>query len=417
MKLSHGRAQLRRTALALALVVLPCTLVAEGVGRADKKIIARMKSMFSEIIVFDEGKYRCFHFKGGLPYQSCMNRKDQAKVRFEYIRMMFGAITLAPKQGRILVLGLGAGTLVKLIQKFYPRAHLDVVELVPAVHRMALRYFALKPAARTTIHIMDAHDFVLKKAKHKYDLVLMDCFDAKFVPPKLRTLRFTRGLHRILTPTGRVATNIFSDHAEYDNVMWAYQRIFPTLWVMKGSTSGNAIVVGSTGKGDRTLMQWLKHARSEGQRMRVPFSLRLQVSKLVPVVTGWGLPAAKPVPQSPGQGPDPCGELAGRWVGQMRYAHDDHSVHYFDGTVARRGTRCSARFNVRFSRKWVVERFKVQLTGRDAAFVGTGLEGSSSTRGYWLDTFKGKLDAASRQFSGSWSDRGNNHGTFVFFRR
>ena len=414
-----------------------CNLVHQPTGNA-KRIIGRVKSAISEIIVYEEGKLRCFYFAGGRnTHQSCMNLANESKVDFEYIRMMFAAGTLRKKQGKVLVLGLGGGTLVKLFQKFYPGTAIDVVDLDPGVYEMAKKYFAFKPKASTGVFIMDAYDFVLKKARARapggYDMIFVDCFDANYIPPKLRSRPFIQGLRNILGPGGILAANVFTHHRQYDAMLWDYQQLFSGLWVMHGKTSGNTIILGTRAPGVVPSSGRVKHASAERIRLKVPFPLGEQIRKLVPLVapTAPGAPATKNLP--PGTAPpatvhkapevpctckDPCRGLAGRWTGQLRSDDDDDlQTHYLDGVVRAAGKGCSARFTVRFSTAWVVEHFAVISGAGHASFIGTRIGPASSSDTYNLDSLAGKLHDARTSLSGRWSSLSGDDGSFLLHRR
>lgn len=77
---------------------------------------------------------------------------------------------VAPK--KILLLGLGGGTLVKMVQHFFPNAEIDCVELDVHHIRIAKRFFKVKGI---NIHQGDAYTF-LKQNRKKYDWVIDDVF-------------------------------------------------------------------------------------------------------------------------------------------------------------------------------------------------------------------------------------------------
>lgn len=69
----------------------------------------------------------------------------------------------------ILILGLGGGTLAKLLRKKYPDAKITGVEIDPIMIEMGKKYLDLDKY-NVDIKIMDARKFKIKK----YDLVIVD---------------------------------------------------------------------------------------------------------------------------------------------------------------------------------------------------------------------------------------------------
>lgn len=78
---------------------------------------------------------------------------------------------------RSLILGLGGGTVAKLIRKFWPKAKITGVEIDPTMIELGKKYFGLGKV-NVDIKIVDANKFKLGL----YDLVIVDTyFGDKFV--------------------------------------------------------------------------------------------------------------------------------------------------------------------------------------------------------------------------------------------
>lgn len=218
------------------------------VAESDSGVVARLKTPYSNIIVWDDGAYRCLAFGKRTAIQSCVHRVNKLDFRFEYVRMMFAAVALVPKPTRILVLGLGGAALPTLVAKLFPDARIDVVEIDRGVFVVAKRHLYFKPTRRTRVYIEDAFKFVTRAADAKvppqYDVIWMDCFDAKHIPAHLMTDRFVTGLRRILDPAGVIAANLWSTHASYPTSVKRYKRLFTEVWRLKGQRSSNHVLMG-----------------------------------------------------------------------------------------------------------------------------------------------------------------------------
>jgi spermidine synthase len=71
----------------------------------------------------------------------------------------------------ILILGLGGGTVTKLLRKKYPDAKITGVEIDPLMIELGKKYFDLDKQ-NIDIKIMDAHDYSLSTSR--YDLIIVD---------------------------------------------------------------------------------------------------------------------------------------------------------------------------------------------------------------------------------------------------
>ena len=97
----------------------------------------------------------------------------------------------------ILILGLGGGSNTLLVNRLYPKAKITAVEIDPFMELVARKYFGLNKIKNLEIIIADALDFannLSREASAKWDLVLVDCFEGKYIPKKLEDLDFLKKL-------------------------------------------------------------------------------------------------------------------------------------------------------------------------------------------------------------------------------
>ena len=75
--------------------------------------IHREKSLYRNIVVKEADGRRCllFSVKRGDRNQTCMDLEDPQRLVFPYVRMAFGGLLLNPDPTRVLVIGLGGGTI------------------------------------------------------------------------------------------------------------------------------------------------------------------------------------------------------------------------------------------------------------------------------------------------------------------
>jgi len=113
---------------------------------------------------------------------------------------------------RALVLGGAALTLPVALAERRPRTVIDVVELDPAVTRLAVEYFSYGEKTRPQIRIVhdDARVF-LRASDAAYDLVYLDVFDHLLtVPWTMVTVEAFAGMSDRLAPDGLFMANVLS---------------------------------------------------------------------------------------------------------------------------------------------------------------------------------------------------------------
>jgi spermidine synthase len=89
-----------------------------------------------------------------------------------------------------LILGLGGGTVAKLIRKYWPKSKIIGVEIDPVMVELGTRYLALD-TSKTKIVISDAYDFCETSA---YDLVIVDIYCGDVFPKKFEQEEFLKKL-------------------------------------------------------------------------------------------------------------------------------------------------------------------------------------------------------------------------------
>ena len=162
-----------------------------------------------------------FKFHGGR--QSCEERAHPQRLVFDYTKMMMTSLYLAPAPPRdVLVIGLGGGTLPAALVRVLPEARIEVVEIDPAILRVARTWFGFQPDPRITVTIQDARVFVKRaqKAQRKYDLVLLDAFDHQYIPEHLLTREYLAEVRSILRPGAVLGANTFSSSRLGPNAQW-----------------------------------------------------------------------------------------------------------------------------------------------------------------------------------------------------
>lgn len=91
----------------------------------------------------------------------------------------------------VLLLGLGAGSALKVIRKKYKDAKITAIEIDPVVIDIAKNYFSHVNDTKTNVICEDAVDF-LEYTPDSFDLVIVDCYQGYKVPKKLNSVSFIR---------------------------------------------------------------------------------------------------------------------------------------------------------------------------------------------------------------------------------
>ncbi len=114
------------------------------------------------------------------------------------------AASIFPKGTKVLLLGLGGGTIVKQLDRL--GFETDVVEIDKRVWEVSVEYFNLNP--QTHIVIDDARHYIRTTDK-KYDIIIFDTFLSESVPEHLLTQEGFADAQAILNPEGMIMINFY----------------------------------------------------------------------------------------------------------------------------------------------------------------------------------------------------------------
>jgi spermidine synthase len=206
-------------------------------AQAQQNVLHEEHSLYRNILVTQNGNERCMLFRArrGLGRESCKNTAEPEKFVFEYASMMMASLFLNPDPERILIIGLGGGTLPDALQAMLPNAVIHTVEIDPAVERIAMEYFDFTLGPNTESFISDGRVFVKRALNDgvKYDLVMLDAFEADYIPEHMLTQEFLEEVKGIMTPDGVLAANTFSGSALYDYESVTYRAVFGEFYNVK----------------------------------------------------------------------------------------------------------------------------------------------------------------------------------------
>jgi spermidine synthase len=139
------------------------------------------------------------------------------------------------------MIGEGGGTIITALQNMLPDTRIDLVEIDGAVDRVAKQYFEFNPGPNTHVTIEDGRVYVRRvAAEHpNYDIVMLDAFDADYIPEHMLTKEFLEEVKSIMAPDGVIVANTFSSSALYDPESATYKTVFGTFYNLK---LGNRII-------------------------------------------------------------------------------------------------------------------------------------------------------------------------------
>lgn len=140
------------------------------------KLIHQTSDEYSSIEVVDYmDQIRALHFGNKTQQSACLLCNPHFLIHKYAQAMMLPLCWLKPE--RVLVIGLGAGSIVKYLYNYHPEIIIDTIELRSKVIELATEYFMLPEAdERLNIFNDSANNWFNGDDRNKYDLIIVDVF-------------------------------------------------------------------------------------------------------------------------------------------------------------------------------------------------------------------------------------------------
>ncbi len=196
-----------RLAKPVVAAVLMGLLAADGSAATVgvSQLLLERDTVYHRIRVHEDAAWRYLRFDRSL--QGGMLLKDPTVSPLRYTDYVHLAWLFSPALRRVLVIGLGAGSIPKRFLATYPQVAVDSVELDPVVVDVARQYFAVTAGPRHRIIVQDGRQYV-RRADERYDLIVVDAYFADAIPFHLVTREFMTQMKDKLAPGGVVVANV-----------------------------------------------------------------------------------------------------------------------------------------------------------------------------------------------------------------
>jgi spermidine synthase len=191
--------------------------------------------------VLDTPEMRYLQF--GLDSTQSTMRLDAPDVLVSpYTRKMMAFLLFNPNPRKILVIGLGGGSLAKFCYRHLPRTQLTVVEISADV--IALRDEFQVPADDERFRVVhaDGADYV-RNMTVPVDVLLVDAFDEKGIAPAFAASDFYTHAAMALTANGVFVMNLYGEPSRFVSAIKGARAAFDDrLALVPVAGSGNTLL-------------------------------------------------------------------------------------------------------------------------------------------------------------------------------
>ena len=220
-----------------------CTLISV----VQAQVIHQERSLYRNILVEDNGDLRClkFNVKSTNTQQSCFLKSQPQQLVFNYTKLLMTSLLIVPEPKRILIIGLGGGTMSNTLAQLYPQSQIDNVEIDQAVIKVARDYFGFFENNQIKTYNQDGRIYIKRALlkKQQYDWIILDAFNGDYIPEHLMTKEFLQEAKALLSKNGVLSANTFSLSELYAHESATYKAVFGDFYQVSDQGNSNRIII------------------------------------------------------------------------------------------------------------------------------------------------------------------------------
>ena len=220
-----------------------------GAGGLRATVVFEKVSPYHHVQVVDEQGMRMLSFNG--TRESRMSLAAPLQGHFEYTEYFHTPWVWNREIRRVLMIGLGGGSIQRAYQHYYTNVTVETVEIDPVVVNVAKEYFKVQETPALKIRNQDGRVF-LNRTSDRYDVIIMDAYTTSrygsSIPPHLTTREFFALASAHLTTNGVLAYNVIGQiqgwRTDFIGAMYrTLKEIFPQVYAFPAESSMNVVLV------------------------------------------------------------------------------------------------------------------------------------------------------------------------------
>jgi len=214
--------------------------------------------------------------------QSAMRIDRPDALELSYTRAMMAYLLFRTPPPRLILIGLGGGSIAKFVYRLMPETRTTAVDIDAEVVDVARIYFGLpQDSARLRTVVADGAEFVALQDAAA-DALLVDAYDGDSLAASFRSKDFFLAARRALASGGVFAINLWSNDRTFDrNLRWIEEAFGGACLCLPAERPGNLVVLGFETMPSRDDLRWMRlHERAEALEHRFGLEFRAFVSNL-----------------------------------------------------------------------------------------------------------------------------------------
>lgn len=200
--------------------------------------------------------------------QSVLALNDPLRLVHEHTRIMMLVMAFTSPD-RVLMLGLGGGSLLRTLHHHFQTTTFDVVELRARVIEAAATYFHIPVDSRVRFHQQDARVYLQAVPTETADIVFADLYHAFNMDDYQGNVLFLRDCFNALSCTGWLVINFHDFPDTCDPFVQVMVALFPDSFVCD-SRNANFILICSKSRLNATIKTFRPQVKALEAKVQQP---------------------------------------------------------------------------------------------------------------------------------------------------
>ncbi len=192
--------------------------------------------------ISEKGGIRYLHL-GSKTVQSAMQISDPNELVLSYTRAMMGFLLFRPEPTRVLMIGLGGGSLPKYFYHFIPHSEITVIENSQKVVMVAKRQFYVPENNERFKIVVEDGALWLSNNTRLFDVIMVDGYDDSSQVESLASESFYSGLHQALSKEGVLVVNSWTKDGHLDKNINRLRLSFTEIILIPAEKRGNTAIL------------------------------------------------------------------------------------------------------------------------------------------------------------------------------
>ena len=206
-----------------------------------------------------------------------------------YSAFMLSSFLVRGGQQRVLLVGLGGGSLFHLVQRCQKVPEIEVVEIDPVIVDISRKYFFIEENEKQHIINSDGFTYIHNSDNEIYDAIYLDAYlkpgtssDSAGYPLNQKTLDYLKTVRSKLVKDGVVVINLNSLPTLHRDLK-LFRKVFAEVFVFEEPVYGNIIIVATKTATGLTIKDIKSRGRILDSKNPCSFSFLKQANQFKPL--------------------------------------------------------------------------------------------------------------------------------------